>query len=360
LRNAPSFATRACVRARARERAGGLAVLQTRQTVLAHRRWAEERRRAWGTGRAAIVAAVEGFNRIDATLAAAVRRGCFPASVARKNTPPVILDEGALSVFVDGSMLAGPRRGGIGIRFVYTDELGHETPWDSPQTGVEGASIQQMELLAVITALEEMQQRRFPAELLVTATKVVIYSDSRYVVDNVGTAMHVWPKQKWMTRDGRPVQNAELWKRLVRELGKLSRIKRVDIKWAAGHSPDNPHNNAVDALAKASARTASRPPLVPVSVRRKTTTEVTKPGSVGMHGQRLQVRIITAEPMRTQRTNRYRYEVASPTSAYCGMVDFAYSDDPMMRPGHTYVVTMNRNQGYPQIVKCLREIPREE
>ena len=87
--------------------------------------------------------------------------------MARKTrSVPVIPDEGALSIFVDGSSLSGPRRGGVGIRFVYADRLGNETVWDSPQVGVERGTIGQMELLAVITALEEVLGRRFRSEVL--------------------------------------------------------------------------------------------------------------------------------------------------------------------------------------------------
>ena len=45
----------------------------------------------------------------------------------------------------------------------------------------------------------------------------------------------------------------------------------------------------------------------------------------------------------------------SPKSQFRGRVDVAFSDDPMMRPGHTYFVTMGAEQGNPRIVKCHRE-----
>jgi ribonuclease HI len=277
--------------------------------------------------------------------------------MARKTrSVPVIPDEGALSIFVDGSSLSGPRRGGVGIRFVYADRLGNETVWDSPQVGVERGTIGQMELLAVITALEEVLGRRLRSEVLGAATKIVVYTDSQYVANNVTNVMFVWPKQRWMTRDGPPVQNAELWQRLVRELGKLKRLKRVEIKWAKGHSADNPHNKAADALAKASAKRPVRPQLVPGTVRRKKSEQPTEAGSVAMLGQRLRIRIISADYLATQRTNKYRYEVMSPGSAYVGKVDIAYSDDPLMRPGHVYVVTMGRDQNHPTIAKLLREV----
>lgn len=274
-----------------------------------------------------------------------------------RNTFPVLPAEGALSVFADGSSLSGPRRGGIGIRFVYVDEIGNETVWDSIEPGVQLGTNNQMELLAIIAALKEIQGPRFRADLLQLATKVDIYTDSQYVVENLNSAIFEWPKNKWMTRSGPPVQNAELWKDLVREYLKLKRVKNTYIKWKRGHSPGNPHNTAADTLAKESANRPVRPQLVPGTVRRKKTIERTEQGSVGMLGQRLKIRIISADYLKPQKINRYRYEVMSPHSAFHGKVDFAFSEDAGMRPGHEYLVTMNRDQSYPMIAKCHLEIP---
>jgi ribonuclease HI len=268
----------------------------------------------------------------------------------------ILPDEGAITVFTDGASLAAPRRGGIGIRFVYVDRLGNETSWDMDEPGVSSATNNQMELLAVITAMREIQKPRFRTDLLAEATKIDIYTDSQYVVGNIYNACFVWPKLRWMTRDGPPVQNAELWKDLVRELVKLRKLKPVNIEWGKGHSADNPHNKVADKLAKASAARPIREPRSPASVRRKKTDRSTELGSVEMKGQRLTIRIISAEYLLTQRVHKYRYEVVSHRSAYAGNVDVAYSNDALMRPGHTYRVTMNANQNYPMIVKRHLEV----
>jgi ribonuclease HI len=224
------------------------------------------------------------------------------------------------------------------------------------EPGVVAATNNQMELLAVITAMRAIQNRRFRHDLLATARKIDIYTDSRYVVDNIYSACYVWPRQHWTTRGGAPVQNADLWKDLVRELGKLRRVKPVNVEWGKGHSADNPHNKAVDKLAKRSAAQATRSSLTPTSIRRKKTQNATEIGSVAMLGQRLTVRIIGADYLRTQRIHKYRYEVMSRRSPFFGKADIAYSRDPLMRPGHTYRVTMNRDQSYPMIVKRHAEV----
>ncbi len=273
-----------------------------------------------------------------------------------KATRVVAPADGALTVFTDGSSLPAPRRGGIGVRFVYCDPLGQETVWDLSELGFLGATNNQMELLAIVTALREIRSRRFPTDLLDATTRIDIYTDSQYVVDNLGSAIFDWPRNRWMTRAGHPVANADLWKDLVRELGKVKRLKRTEILWGKGHSRDNPHNKIVDKLAKASARRPLRHPLSRVAVRRKKTSRRLELGSVKMLGQRLTIRIITAEYLPTQRVHKLRYEVMSRRSPFFRNVDITYSTDTRIRPGHTYFVTMNDDQSYPQIVKCHREV----
>ena len=65
------------------------------------------------------------------------------------------LDEDALNIYTDGSSLPRPRRGGIGVRFVYADDNGEEIYEDFAYPGHMGATSNQMELLACITGLEE-------------------------------------------------------------------------------------------------------------------------------------------------------------------------------------------------------------
>ncbi len=273
-----------------------------------------------------------------------------------KSTRFVSPDEGALTVFTDGSSLSGPRRGGIGIRYIYSDQLGNETVRDSLEPGFVSATSTQMELMAVVTAMKEIQSRRFPPEMLDPATKIDIYTDSQHVADNVGNACSVWPKNGWMTKDGPPVQNAAQRKDFRRELTKLRRLKPVTVEWWRGHSSDNPHNKVVDKLAKESAKRASRPAPVQGSVRRKKTSKLTEQGSVGMLGQRLTIRIVSADYLAVQKLHKYRYEVMSPRSPFLGNIDIAYSDDPLMRPGHVYRVTMGKDRKNPRIAKCHLEV----
>jgi ribonuclease HI len=174
--------------------------------------------------------------------------------------------EKALNIYTDGSSYSRPRRGGIGIRFVTINEFGNEMIEDHALPGHEGATNNEMELLAGIRALEMAADH----EKLHSVERVVIFTDSLYVSDNVDRAKFQWSRQKWLNRGGRPIENATLWKDLVHGIKKLS--KRVDIEWIKGHSKD-PHNKAVDKLAKQSAKGVLTPPL---KVPRKSSSTSTK------------------------------------------------------------------------------------
>src|SRR4051812_41533854 len=107
--------------------------------------------------------------------------------------PQIYPDENALTVFTDGSSLPAPRRGGVGVHFVHTDAVGNESYFDLDEIGYAGATNNQMELQAVITALRTINAGRLPEEIFENIRKIDIYTDSQYVADHVGTAIYQWP-----------------------------------------------------------------------------------------------------------------------------------------------------------------------
>lgn len=261
-------------------------------------------------------------------------------------------DEGALNIYTDGSSYNTPRRGGVGIRFVLIDDGGNEVVQEATFPGYKSSTNNQMELQAPILALREAKR----LGLTCGVSKVVIHSDSIYVCDNYKRAMFEWPKTHWSKRGGAPVLNAVQWKELVNVIRATGCL--VEFKWVKGHAKD-PHNRAVDKLAKQSAQQATEQPLSLVSVRHKRTHEKVEPGSVQMRGQRLTIRVITCEYLPVQQVWKYKYEVLSKGSPFCGKVDWIYSaKDLLVRDGHHYHVRVNEEQSYPQIVKVFREMDR--
>ncbi len=263
-----------------------------------------------------------------------------------------MIEEQTLNIFTDGSSYQKPRRGGIGIKLVYVDHNGKEEIEDIPVFySFKGATNNQMELQACLTALDEAMK----SELLQRARKVLIFTDSNYVVKNYQNALFNWSRHRWQTMDNNPVLNAELWKKLLRAVKRIG--KRVEIRWIKGHAK-NEHNRAVDKLAKTSAKSPlSKDPLSIVSVRRKKTKKMTDIGSVEMKGQRLLIRIITDEYLPTHKKYKFKYEVVSKGSKYYGNVDQIFADFPL-RAGHEYQVTLNKNTKTPRILKVIEEIER--
>ena len=253
--------------------------------------------------------------------------------------------EGALSIYTDGSSLQSPRVGGIGVRFVTIDESGYEVIQDASFRGYKNATNNQMELQACIMALKEGMRLHLTSGV----SKVVIHSDSLYVVDNYQKAMFEWSKSKWLTKSGRPVLNADLWKELVKQIKKVR--KKVEIRWIQGRSK-SVHNKAVDRLARQSARLPTNKPISAVQVRRKLSDEAVDLGSFRMLGQRMNIRIITAEYLKVQRVHKYKYEVTAKANKFYGCVDIIFSEISL-RASHTYHVTVNENPEIPASCNCI-------
>lgn len=91
-----------------------------------------------------------------------------------------------------------------------------------------------MELTAAIRALEAVKE----------PCNVILYTDSRYVLNGITKWVHGWKRYGWTTSKREPVINKDLWERLY----ELIQIHRVDWCWVKGHG-SSPENNRVDRLA---------------------------------------------------------------------------------------------------------------
>jgi ribonuclease HI len=259
--------------------------------------------------------------------------------------------ENAINIFTDGSSYSGPRKGGMGILFVVINDEGHEETFELVPQGHKGANNQQMELQACVEAFDYLLSK-YSHISLSDYRKVIVNTDSMYVTENFNRAKYEWPRSKWMTQDGAPVANAQIWKNLIKRSQKLG--KPINFQWVKGHK-SSAGNKAADKMAKSSAKGILRPPLTVVSVRRKNTDKTIQRGSVIMSGQRLTVRIIVTERLNVQKIWKYKYEVVSKKSPFHGNVDLAFSHH-LMRDGHSYFVLMNDDTKNPRILKCYREV----
>ncbi len=285
-------------------------------------------------------------------------QGFFPAppEARRIGTYPErieIFDDNALNILTDGSSYNAPSRaGGWAFTFYTVDENGAEVAHPR-QTffSVPGSDAQEMELTAVVKALQLAVSDRSPVDLE-TVDKVVIWTDSQYVHEGFNAALR-WAQNQWNRSSGAPVMNAKLWQEIIRLRRRTG--KPVITKWIPGKSSER--TKAVDKLAKKSAKGPKGRPQKVKSVRRKWTEGSLEPGCVPVEGQEIEIRIVNSEPLPLHREYRYTYEVIS--GAYQGRVDQLVSD-LVLRHRSVYVVRLNTARGNPRIAEVLSEVPALE
>lgn len=136
-------------------------------------------------------------------------------------------------IYTDGACLGNPGPGGYGAVLLWQ---GHRKELSG---GYRRTTNNRMELMGAIAALEALKQR----------SKVLLHSDSKYVVDAVekGWAQK-WRRNGWRKPDKQMAMNPDLWERL------LTACSRHDVRfeWVKGHA-GNVENERCDALANAAA-----------------------------------------------------------------------------------------------------------
>ena len=130
-------------------------------------------------------------------------------------------------IYTDGAAKGNPGRGGYGVVM----ELVGTPHKKEFYEGFRHTTNNRMELLAVIVGLEKLKK---------TNMKVLIVSDSKYVVDSV---MKKWVFG-WEKKSFTGKKNPDLWTRFL----KIYRKHQVDFKWIKGHS-NHPQNERCDELA---------------------------------------------------------------------------------------------------------------
>lgn len=261
----------------------------------------------------------------------------------------MLLKENILYVYTDGSSLPKPRRGGIGVCYVQVDNAGNEMKIEADLGGYKNGTNNEMELKAVIEGLKKISDYNFQASY----NLIEVRTDSRYVVDNKSSAIFNWSQNDWCNADGKPIENALLWKELIKVLKAIG--KRVEFRWVKGHAKDQ-YNKVVDRLAKQSAKALLHDPLVVTKLRRKKFGVSTKMGSIGMDGQLVSLYIINDSFLKLPNVSKYRCQVISKVSEYYKNIDMIYSEHHHLKSGHSYRVKLNSSQKNPRILDVIREI----
>jgi ribonuclease HI len=145
-------------------------------------------------------------------------------------------------VFADGAAKGNPGPGGWGA--IVVTPAGEVT-----ELGGRAAHTtnNRMELTAAIEALRHVGA---------APGRVAVHTDSTYVLRGIREWIHAWRRSGWRTRDGRDVQNRDLWEALA-----AAAARAGDVAWhyVRGHR-GIPGNERVDAIANAFAA-GKRPQL---------------------------------------------------------------------------------------------------
>ena len=95
-----------------------------------------------------------------------------------------------------------------------------------------------MELQAALATLQRLAELPLHPDL-------TLRTDSKYLIDGLGSWMAGWKRKGWRTAAGKPVLNQDLWQALDQ-----ARLAEVPLRYVKGHSGD-PDNDRVDQIAVA-------------------------------------------------------------------------------------------------------------
>ena len=146
---------------------------------------------------------------------------------------------GGVRIYTDGGAIVNPGPGGYGV--VILDGKRRK----ELSGGRRRTTNNRMELMACLEGLKAAKKR-----------SVVIYSDSRYVINGIekGWARR-WRANGWMRNKTQSAENADLWAELLEQCD----IHDVGWVWVKGHA-GNRENERCDQLARLAVRKKRLPP----------------------------------------------------------------------------------------------------
>jgi ribonuclease HI len=135
-----------------------------------------------------------------------------------------------VEIFCDGACSGNPGPGGYGCI------IRHNGKEKELSGGAAMTTNNKMELTGAIASLEA----------LTVPSRVILTSDSQYLIKGMTEWIDGWQKRGWKNANKKPVLNRELWEKLI-ELAERHNIEWVWVRGHVGH----PENERCDALARA-------------------------------------------------------------------------------------------------------------
>lgn len=143
----------------------------------------------------------------------------------------------AVRMATDGACKGNPGPGGWGVVILSGDKE-KELSGGEPLT-----TNNRMEMTAAIRGLTALKR----------PCRVVLLTDSRYVMDGLTKWLAGWQRNGWRTASKQPVKNADLWQELIA----AAAPHRIRWEWVKGHA-GHPENERADKLASDAAVSAGR------------------------------------------------------------------------------------------------------
>ncbi len=137
--------------------------------------------------------------------------------------------DSVIEIWSDGACSGNPGPGGWGT-IVMLDGSYLEFSDGSPRTTNN--------IMEMTGALEGI--KKTPA-----GSKIILTSDSQYLVKGMTQWLKNWKKKNWKKADGKEVLNKDLWKELDKEASK----RQIEWVWVKGHA-GHPENERCDELAR--------------------------------------------------------------------------------------------------------------
>jgi len=138
-----------------------------------------------------------------------------------------------VQLITDGACAGNPGPGGWAAILRYNQHK-RELWGSEPHT-----TNNRMELRAAIAGLHALKER----------CEVEVVTDSEYLKNGITKWIHAWKRRNWMTIEGKPVLNQDLWQALDQEVQR----HKVTWVWTKGHA-SHADNNRCDELATRAAR----------------------------------------------------------------------------------------------------------
>jgi len=149
-------------------------------------------------------------------------------------------------IYTDGSCHRNPGPGGYAATLRRIDADGVELKVHRVKGHEPGETTNnRMEMTAVARALDHLKADEPQPIIIRTDSDIIVRSMTEWLPSQIARG--------WRKSDGKPVENRDLWERILAGVGN----RQVSWQWVKGHAGD-PRNEEVDQLAKAQCKIAQK------------------------------------------------------------------------------------------------------